>query len=339
MRQSSVSLEAPAIYIKVGQIHEAHGDSGGLWENCQMAIQSAGSAGVANLRTEDRDSLFTVVKQLGEQAASGAIDDALVLYKFYSQSERANKETYRTLADLFEKKAEAARQKGDADEHKQDAQDSVWLALHCTQHGLTYDSSDKDLLDRKDRYYYSIEPAEVRKRWESVHLWFDVDYCIQKTRWLMERYQTNLDLLDWAAHLAELAQVAQPHNLTAKLMRARIRRAKGEVAESTALLEEIRQNKPEKFLTDEDMDSWFVAHRLLGDAYLDEKPDQAVQCLTEFRKSERAGADTLYKLGRAFENLGDVKRAARCYEGVTAFDKHPLFYEAKAALERVKRTA
>jgi tetratricopeptide (TPR) repeat protein len=328
-------LEAPAIFIKIGKVYEAHGDQARLWSNCQIAIQSARAAGVANLKAEDRESLFTVVKELADQAMTqGKIDDALALFKFYSQSERANKETYRTLAELFERKAEEARNEGKPEE----AQESVWLATHCTQHGLTYDAADKDLLERKDRYYYSIEPAEVRRRWESIHLWFDVDYCIQKTRWLMERYQSNLDLLDWAAHLAELAQQAQPHNLTARLLRSRIRRARGEVAESIALLEEIRHNKPEKFATEEDADSWFVAHRLLGDAYLDDKPDQAVECLQEFRKSERAGADTMYKLGRALENLGDMKRAARCYEAVTAFEKHPLFYEARAALERVKRS-
>ena len=324
----------------IGKVHEAHGDMARLWENCQKAIQAARSAGVANLKAEDRDSLFTVVKQLGEQAMSqGNIDDALALFKFYSQSERPTRKPTAPWPSCSNARPRRPETRGAIlDEQKDEAQESIWLALHCTQHGLTYDGSDKDLLERKDRYYYSIDPAEVKQRWESIHLWFDVDYCIQKTNWLMERYQTNLDLLDWAAHLAELAQVAQPHNLTAKLMRARIRRARGEMAESTALLEEIRQNRPEKFATDEDLDSWFVAHRLLGDAYLDEKPAQAVECLSEFRKSERAGADTLYKLGRAFENLGDMKRAARCYEGVTAFEKHPLFYEARAALERVKRT-
>ena len=83
--------------------------------------------------------------------------------------------------------------------------------------------------------------------------------------------------------------------------------------------------------------SWFIAHRLLGDIYLDDKPDQAVQCFQEFRKSDKSGADTIYKMGRALESLGDFKRAAKCFEQVVAFEKHPLYYEAREALERVKR--
>ena len=82
---------------------------------------------------------------------------------------------------------------------------------------------------------------------------------------------------------------------------------------------------------------WYAAHRLLGDLYLDDKPDQAVLCYQEFRKSEGAGADSMYKLGRAYENLGDYANAARCYEVVTGYEQHPLYYEARDALDRVRR--
>ena len=51
----------------------------------------------------------------------------------------------------------------------------------------------------------------------------------------------------------------------------------------------------------------------------------------------RLGDDTAYKLGRAYENLGDLRRAAIYYEEVTTFTEHPLYYEARDALDRVKR--
>ena len=103
------------------------------------------------------------------------------------------------------------------------------------------------------------------------------------------------------------------------------------------VLEVIRQNKPEKFANEDESKAWHFTHRLLGDMYVDEKPDQAVRCYLEFRKSDEAGADTSYKLGRAYEALGDFRNAAAAYEEVTAYERHPLFYEARDALERVKR--
>jgi tetratricopeptide (TPR) repeat protein len=112
---------------------------------------------------------------------------------------------------------------------------------------------------------------------------------------------------------------------------------RGEIPEAIVLLEEIRQHRPEKFANEEEEKAWYFAHRMLGDLYLDEKPAEAVACYTEFRKSDEAGADTAYKLGRAYEAVGDFARAAKCYEEVTAYERHPLYYEAREAVDRVKR--
>jgi tetratricopeptide (TPR) repeat protein len=125
--------------------------------------------------------------------------------------------------------------------------------------------------------------------------------------------------------------------MVARLLRAQIRRIRGENAEAIAHLENIRQNKPAKFVNDEEARAWFFAHRLLGDLYVDDKADQAVLCYKEFLTSDHAGADTYYRLGRAYEALGDSARAARCYETVTGYEQHPLYYEARDALDRVKR--
>ncbi len=326
-----LATQAPAIYILLAKTCEKHGDQEGLWANYQRALQLARKAGIANLKEDDRKAVFDVAKLLGEhKMAQGDIDAALDAFKFFSQNERAGLETYRTLAELFERMAGKCA----ADKEKQD---NIWQALNCTEHALTYNGTDKDLIERKDRYYYSITPEDLKSRLEQVHKWFDAEYCLQKARWVLDRYSGNLDLLDWGSHLADLAQTAQPGRILAKLLRARIRRLRGDIADAAALLEEIRQNKPEKFASVEEEDSWFLAHRFLGDMYLDEKPDQAVQCFHVFRTSQRAGADTMYKLGRAYENLGDHARAAKCYEHVTAFEDHPLIYEAREGLERVRR--
>jgi hypothetical protein len=61
-----------------------------------------------------------------------------------------------------------------------------------------------------------------------------------------------------------------------------------------------------------------------------------VECFDAFRKSYRSGADTLYKLGQAYEQLGDRARAVKFYKQVTAYDAHPRAYDARDALQRLE---
>jgi tetratricopeptide (TPR) repeat protein len=320
MAGRGLPLKAPALFIQMGRAYERAGDAEGMWRQYDNAMQAGRAADPKNLGDDDRQALFAVVKQLGDHARNaGDIDKALACYKFHSQSERAGIETWRTLAELFE-------QKGD-----------ILMALHCTEHALSYDAKDKGLLERKDRYYYSITPAQVRERRESIHLWFDADYCKEKARWVLQKGDnTDLDLLDWAGHLAELAQAYDNTSISARVLRARVERLRGETEKTIALLEEVRNNKPEKFASAEEEEAWFLAHRLLGELYVDEKPDQAVLCLQEFRKSPKSGANTLYNLGRAYENLGDGKRAMACYQQVISFEGNPLVYDAQDALDRLR---
>jgi tetratricopeptide (TPR) repeat protein len=320
MAARGLPLKAPAFYIQMGKACERAGEPLGMWQQYDRAMQAGRATDPKNLSEEDRQALFAVVKQLGDHArTAGDIDKALECYKFHSQSERAGIETWRTLAELFE-------QKGD-----------ILTALHCTEHALSYDAKEKNLLEQKDRYYYSITPAQVRERRESIHLWFDADYCKEKARWVLQKGDnSNLDLLDWAGHLAELAQAYDGTNISARVLRARVERIRGESEKTLALLEEVRNNKPEKFATSEEEEAWFLAHRILGELYVDDRPDQAVLCFQEFRKSPKSGANTLYNLGRAYENLGDRNRAMRCYEQVVAFEGNPVVYDARDALDRLR---
>lgn len=313
---------APLLFLQIAMTHDKHGDTPGRWENVRQALHSARGLGVKNLSAEDQLSLFTSAKLLGEQAMKdGDVDAALDAFKFYSQYEKAGLETYRNLAELFERKGD------------------VFLALNCTEHALSWNGQDKDLLERKDRYTYSIQPADLKARLDQVGKWFDVDYCLTKARWILDKAGADPDNLDWAGHLTDLALVVQPKSIQAKLLRARVHRLRGDVEQAVAVLEDVRQNKPEKFGGEAEKEAWYLVHRLLGDLYVEEKPEQAVLCLTEFRNSDKAGADSMYKLGRAYENLGDAARAARCYENVTAYEGHPLYWDAKEGLDRVRQTA
>ena len=117
------------------------------------------------------------------------------------------------------------------------------------------------------------------------------------------------------------------------LGRAKLRR--GEREEAVSILESVHTPKPEAFANDDDQNAWFLACRLLGDLYLRQldRPDLAVQCYTAYRNSAKSGADTLYKLGEAYEQLGEARRAAKFYEQVTAYDEHPLAPDARARVD------
>ena len=47
----------------------------------------------------------------------------------------------------------------------------------------------------------------------------------------------------------------------------------------------------------------------------------------------------LFKLGQAYEALGDIPRAVRSYEQVTGYTEHPRYYEATEAVRRLKQGA
>jgi tetratricopeptide (TPR) repeat protein len=314
--------QGPSLYVQIARASERAGDVEGSWQNYELAKRAGRSAGPKNLKDEDRRVYFAVVKMLADSAlAANEVDVAIENYKLYTEYERAGVETYRALAELY-------KRKGD-----------VWAGLRCTEQGLTYTSEDKDLLARKDEFYYSVKPEELRARLDSVRKWFDIGYCLTKARLVLDRHASDLDLVAWAVHLIELARVAQPESIAVRVLQARALRLRGEVDQSLALLEEIRNHKPEKFATGEEEEAWYLANRLLGDYYLDEKPDLAVQCFLEFRKSNKSGADTMYKLGRAYESLGDRLRAVKCYKQVVTFDSHPLAPEAHDALQRLQTTS
>ncbi len=314
--------QATGLYLQIAQTHERFGDPAGMWDNYSRAMHIGRQVGAASIDPNERKGLFATVRQVGETAVKeGRLDAALEAYKFYSQYDDGEKlETYRTLADLFEKKHD------------------FWLALNCVEHALSYQSDDADLHARKDRlYFHHITPQGLQSRWENVKGWFDVTYLLEKAQWVLAHLGGELELLDWAGHLAQLARVAAPESVTAKFVLARVHRLKGEVPEAITVLEDLRLNRPQKFAGAEDETSWYLAHRMLGDLYLDTKPDQAILCFQEFaRHGSMSGADTLFKIARAYENLGDFPRAARYYEQVTGYEEHPLYYEARDALDRVR---
>jgi tetratricopeptide (TPR) repeat protein len=313
----------PTIFVQIAQAHQRAGHIEEARHNYELAKRAGLAVGQKNLADAERQAYFATVKLLGEDAlARSDIEAAIENYHLYAESERAGLETLRTLANLYEKKGDALS------------------AMRVTDQALVYNPKDKDLLQRKDRYYYSVLPEQIRARIESVRPWFDFDYCVRKARSILDGRFTDVEWLDVAHHLIQLALVVMPENRAVKVLLSKVLLRYGERDRALVSLEEVRSPKPEKFANGEDEDAWYQSCQLLSDLYLEVgRPDMAVPCLIDFRKSSKSGAKTLYKLGQAYEQLGDRSRAVKCYKQVTAYEGNPLAPDAEDALQRLQQEA
>jgi tetratricopeptide (TPR) repeat protein len=313
--------KGPSIFSQIAQAHQREGVTEGVWHHYELAKRAGLEVGPKNLSPDERQAYFAAVKLMADGAlAHNSVDLAIENYQLYTEFERSGLETLRTLADLYERKGDAL------------------AALRINEQALIYSPKDKDLLERKDRYYYSVMPEHLRACPEALRRGLDLGYCLKKARLLLDAKNWDLDTVDWAQHLAEVARVLQPDSLGAKVLVARARHRRGEKDEAFALLEEVRTSKPERFASGEDEDAWYVANKMLGELYLYDlnKPDLAVECFKVFRQSSKSGADTLYKLGQAYEQLGDRARAVKFYKHVVSYDNHPLAPDAYDALARLQ---
>ena len=69
------------------------------------------------------------------------------------------------------------------------------------------------------------------------------------------------------------------------------------------------------------------------------RPAEAIACLADFRDSPRSGAATLFKLGQAHEELGELAKARSYYRQVTGYEDNPLAWQAREAIDRLSRGA
>lgn len=312
--------QRPVIYKELAEAHEKVGDHAGMLYYLEQ-VKAAGLAlGPNDLRGDVRDAYYTATYRLAHEAiARGDLDRAIDELHQYTEYEKSGIETLRTLADLYERKGDALK------------------ALRVTDKALEFfgASKDADLVERKDRYYASVDLGEVTRSSEGVRRSLDWSYCLEKGRLALERGGDDLDTLDWATHLARLANILKPGYLPARLLLARVLLRRGESQEALRELEDIREAKPSG---GEEQDAWYAAVQILARLYLDEydQPQLALGCLNDFKASPKSGADTFYHMGRAYERLGNAQAAIRAYEQVTVYTKHPLYYDALQAINRLK---
>jgi tetratricopeptide (TPR) repeat protein len=311
---------AASLFRLAAEVEQERGQEDRAHEYLELA-KRAGQAADRLSPSEEADYM-SAVKVLAERAhARGDIDDAIANYLLYSKGGRGGLESARTLASLYE-------QQGNALE-----------ALRATEQGLIYDSEDKELLERRDRYYYSVTPDEVERHKGLLKGIFDVDYCIEKARWLLGFPQSDPEVVAWAGHLAGIALIMERLCAAARLQSARALRRQGQARQAAEVLEALSPETPHDLISDGKENAWFACRRLLGEIYLYDlhEPARAIPCFLDYRPSTQSGADTLYKLGQAYEETGDHARAVRCYEQVTGYQGHPLAADAYAGLDRLRQ--
>lgn len=312
--------EAPRLYARVADTFDKHGEKAAAHQ-ARLRGKAAGlQHGPKQLSDAARHAYFATLKRLADDATSAGDYDAAVSHLHpFMEYERSGLDTLRQLADLHERRGDAL------------------AALKTIEQALLYNAKDKELLERRDKYYYSVQPQQLAQASESQRKAVSVDYCVAKAGQLLALREADADVLDWAKHLADLALVLQPQGFAARVLAARAKLRLGDRDGALQLLEDVRTGKPEKFAGGEE-EAWQTANRLLGDLYLNDydRADLAVGCFQDFRKSDKSGADTLYKLGMAYERLGETARAAKFFEQVTGYEGHPLAGEAAAGLRRTR---
>lgn len=320
MAAHGLPQNAPSMLVLIGQAYAKQGQTTQALKYYEEVKQAGKQFGVTNLPPEEAELYFGTVKYLADAAqARGDVDTAIENLRIYTESSSSGIETLRTLAGLCESKGD------------------VLSALRFNDMALIYNSKDKDLLARKDRYYFSLMPDVLQSRLESIRSGFDLDYCIRKAQSILDNPQLgDLEWLEVAHHLIQLALVLVPENLRVRFLLARVQLRSGERDRAMELLKTIRSPKPEKFASSDEEDAWYQASQVLGDLYMEVgQPEEAIPCFQDFRSSHRSGARTLFKLALAHEQLGENNKAIKLYKLVTGYEGNPLVSDAYSALNRL----
>jgi len=315
--------ESPRFWVEIAKAAERHGDTACAKTSFEEARDSALKLGWKNLSEPARTVFFKVVKYLAELASfETRWDEALKNWSLYSECAESGLETQRQIAQAHEALGEPLP------------------ALLAVEKGLVYSPKDADLLARKDRYYFSVEPGQLAQVVENVRPFFDANYCLRQAQRVLSGQLDGPEWTEVAGHLLELLLIVSPQNLPGRVAMARFRLKLGERAKALEILESVRADKPTSWISGTDEESWDQANQILGDLYLEVgKPREALACLIDFRKTSKSGTRTLWKMGQAFEALGETQKALSAYEQITAYEGNSLEFEAREAIRRIKEAS
>lgn len=309
----------PSIFRTLADAAERIGDTEAMRGYLEQVVRAGQNVGTAKLAADQREIyLSSLQKLVADSETREDYENAISNLRLYLEAGgKQEVASYRKLADLFGKNKDALN------------------GLLMVETGLTYNSSDLDLLKKKDSFYYSVSPEQIAAKRDRIGRWFDTAYCVKKATSILNMKDADPEMLDWATHLATLAKVMNPEGVSVRLVEARCRLRRGERDAALQTLEDIRESK--KGSGDEE-DAWYAATRMLGDMYLDElnRPELAVQCFQDYRAYGKSGADTLFKIARSYRAMGDKPNAKRFFNAVTGYEEHSLRWEAERELRELE---
>ncbi len=310
----------PSIYAKLADVYEKIGDAENMRKAMENVKQSGLAVGPRNLARDQRQIYLETLRKLSELADKQGDHETAIndLRQYQTDGGPAALESYRKLAELYGKNGDALN------------------ALLMTETGLTYDSTDADLLKKKDSFYYSVDAERLEKVKDRLTRWFDTSYCVRKAMSVLNTKDGGVELLDWAAHLSKLARIMKPTSNGVRLVEARVLLRQGERDAGLSILEDIREGEKG---SGEEQEAWYTTTKLLGQLYLEElaRPDLALKCYMDYKDYHKSGADTLYQIARCYEAMNDSPHAIQFYNAVTGYEGHPLYWDAKEAIRRLKQ--
>src|SRR5262249_31574017 len=164
MASRGLPTSGPTTFVQVAQAHQRAGRTEEVRHAYELAKRAGRSVGAKTAADAERHDYFSALKFLPDDAmARGDLDAAVEILHLFTEYERSGVETLRPLAEMHERRGDPLS------------------ALRVTDQALLYNGKDKDLLERKDRYYYSVMPADLTARLEAVRAGFDVGYCVRRT--------------------------------------------------------------------------------------------------------------------------------------------------------------
>ncbi|QDU64828.1 Tetratricopeptide repeat protein [Planctomycetes bacterium Pan216] len=317
--ETGLTQERLSLWKRLAEIEERRG-SDEAWRWRERIRDFGREVGVSRLSTVEQSAFYDAVRQLAERAhAAGEIEAAIEHYELYADAPTSGQRTLRLLKSLHEERGDRL------------------AAIRPVELALAYQLSDaekKEWLAEKHRLYRDITPPEVQSRLVAVERFFDFWYCFREAKRLLEQ-DADLELVK---HYLELAALGGSRLVPqVNYLLGRINYRQEAYTDAAACLEQVVQARPERFASSEDEEIYFSSCRLLGDLYLDrlDDPDRAVECYLIYKDYLKSGAETLFRLGCAYERSGRPKNARKWYDMVLVYPGHPRASDAKEALARL----
>ncbi len=319
---SEARLDGPRILVEIAKAADRHGNTKEARNHYKAARDTGLKVEFGTLTAASQAIFFRVVKYLAETADhEESWPESIKNWQLYASCKDAGLETQRHIAHAHESLGEPL------------------AALVAVEKGLIYSPKDADLLERKDRYYFSVTTRELASVLEIVRPFFDIGHCLKTAKKVLDGHLSGEEWLEVAGHLIDLALLIEPKGLPLRVLAGRYALRLGNRDQALEILEKVRADKPTSWISGVEEEAWDLANQILGDLFLEVgRPKDAIDALVDFRKTSKSGTKTLWKMGQAFEALGETKKAMGCYEQITAYEGNPLVWDAQNAVNRLKET-